>query len=252
MIHRTQPLACLVACGLLAGLAAGASAATVTMTDVNPATTMNVSFPGIDYTPAPLVGTIRWTFDRSAPDNAGLAALIQGNTLSTFCIEGTQDAPFLSTGSYPTILTNLADAPQDNVGSLFKMGSNATTLAKFWDAYYDTSSMDAIHAAAFQLGIWEIVYDNGTDLSTGSFKATAVGGDATSAAARSQAQMWLGALPSVTPTAHYDLYVLSDPEMQDQLFGVKQGAPVVPLPAALPMGMSLLAGLGVLRGFRRR
>jgi len=82
----------------------------------------------------------------------------------------------------------------------------------------------------------------------GQFLASAVAGDTTSMDALAQAQSWLTGLPNAVLSAHYQLYVLSDPRLQDQLFGVR----AVPLPAALPAGLSLLAGIAVLRRLRRR
>ena len=55
---------------------------------------MNVTFPGPEtYTNTPYVGMINWTFNSAA--NPALAALLPpgANTLSTFCIEGTQNTP---------------------------------------------------------------------------------------------------------------------------------------------------------------
>jgi len=250
MIRHKTLTGCFAALALAAA-AKHASAATLFLTDVSPATSMNVAFPGINYTPAPLVGAIQWTFDRNDTANTGLNALVPGNTLTTFCIEGTQDVAFQSTHVYQSILQNIAATPQDNVGSLYQMGPHATKLSAFWDAYYAQSSTDAVRASAFQLGVWEIVYDDGTDLTTGGFAATPDLGDLNSSAAYTNAQTWLSTLNSQAPTTHYDLYVLSDPGVQDQLFGVAH-PPAVPLPAALPTGAALLAGLGVVRKLKTR
>jgi len=251
-MRRTRLLTTLVIPLALAAAAHGtrvASAASLYLTDVAPATSMNVAFPGISYTPAPLVGGIQWTFDRNDPANAGLGALVPGNTLTTFCIEGTQDVAFQTTNVYSSILQNVAATPQDDAGSLYQMGPHASRLNAFWDAYYAQSSADAVHSSAFQLGVWEIVYDNGTDLTSGGFAATPDLSDPNSAAAYLQAQAWLSTLNSQNPATHYDLFVLSDPALQDQLFGIAH-PPAVPVPAALPTGTALLAGLGLLRKYR--
>ena len=108
------------------------------------------------------------------------------------------------------------------------------------------------------MGVWEIVYDGGLspDFTAGNFKASSVAADATSAAALSQSQTWLSGLGSVVPTSHYNLYVLSDPNLQDQLFGVIAGGDdrpnPVPLPAALPMGLAMLGGIGLVKKLRSR
>jgi hypothetical protein len=211
---------------------------------------MTVTFPGRSAETTSYVGHVNWTFDRANPDNALLDTLVSGSTLTTFCIEGTQDVSIGQNSTYSSILSDLASAPQDNVGSIYQMGGHAVTLAKFWDAHYGDSMVSGINAAAFQLGVWEIVYDGGIlpDFSGGQFLASAVAGDATSIGALAQAQSWLTGLPNAVLSAHYQLYVLSDPRLQDQLFGVR----AVPLPAALPAGLSLLAGIAVLRRLRRR
>jgi hypothetical protein len=238
------------AVGIMSVLAAPASAATLFLTDVSPSANMTVTFPGRSAETTSYVGHVNWTFDRANPDNALLDTLVSGSTLTTFCIEGTQDVSIGQNSTYSSILSDLASAPQDNVGSIYQMGGHAVTLAKFWDAHYGDSMVSGINAAAFQLGVWEIVYDGGIlpDFSGGQFLASAVAGDATSIGALAQAQSWLTGLPNAVLSAHYQLYVLSDPRLQDQLFGVR----AVPLPAALPAGLSLLAGIAVLRRLRRR
>ena len=238
------------AVGIMSGWAAPASAATVFLTDVSPSANMTITFPGRPAETTPYVGQINWTFDRANADNAVLDTLVAGSALTTFCIEGTQDVSIGQNSTYSSILSDLASAPQDNVGSIYQMGAHAATLAKFWDAHYGDSMVSSVNAAAFQLGVWEIVYDGGIlpDFAGGQFLASAVAGDTTSMAALAQAQSWLGGLPNAVPSAHYQLYVLSDPSLQDQLFGVR----AVPLPAALPAGLSLLAGIAVLRRMRRR
>lgn len=230
-------------------------AATLYLDSVSPTATMNVAFPGTGTVETPYVGGINWTFDRNAVDNAGLGALVAGTTLTTFCIEGTQNVTINETATFAYILTNPGQAPIDNVGSNYVMGANAATLQKFWDAYFSQSFASNEKSAAFQLGVWEIVYDGGesANIGAGNFTSSAVAGNLVSAGALSQAQTWLSGLNAVSPTEHYSLYVLSDAGLQDQLFGVKAaGGTPVPLPAAFPASLVVLAGVGAWKKFRRR
>jgi hypothetical protein len=229
--------------------AASAHGASLFLDNVSPSANMTVTFPGLAPETTPYVGPINWSFDRGNPDNAGLDALVSGSTLTTFCIEGTQNVYLQQNSTFNSILNNLADAPQDNLGSIYQMGANALVLSKFWDAYYSQAFLSSKNAAAFQLGVWEIVYDGGItpNFAADDFQASPVAGDSTSFDALAQAQGWLSNLPNVTPTQHYQLYVLSDPCLQDQLFSVP-----VPLPAAFPVGVALLSAMAGITALRRR
>ncbi|HVT79819.1 MAG TPA: hypothetical protein VHM90_04120, partial [Phycisphaerae bacterium] len=194
------------------------------------------------------VGKINWTFDRSNSSNAGLDAIIPGNTVSTFCIEGTQNVFINQNANFANIFSDISQAPKDNVGSAYVMGSaKATALNLFWDAYYDQTTSN-VNAAAFQMGIWEILYDGGsTDLTSGLFKAAPTA-SSDSQQAYLQAQLWLSNYGNVTAGTHYQLYAFSDPNLQDQLFGVPtppSGASPTPLPAGLPAGLGLMGALGL-------
>lgn len=229
------------------GLAVKASGATLYLSDVSQSVPVNVTFPVVGTYLNPNVGAIHWTFDASNPANTQLDAYASG-TLTSFCIEGTQQVFLHHTTTFGNILTDLSQAPQDGSGSAFEMGDHSVALQKFWDAYFADSEASNVSTAAFQLGIWDIVYDGGTGLTSGNFSATALSGNADSAAAIAQATTWLAELPNVTPTTTYNLAVLSDPRYQDQLFD-----PVaVPVPPALPAGLALLGGLAVFAKLRRR
>jgi hypothetical protein len=93
---------------------------------------------------------------------------------------------------------------------------------------------DTEHSAAFQLAIWEILFD-GTDLnlSGGTFKVTNNHGNA---AAVADAQAWLNNLGSIDD---YDVTLLANPDHQDFVLGTKTRKEV-PEPAPLAL---LAAGL---------
>jgi hypothetical protein len=44
-----------------------------------------------------------------------------------------------------------------------------SSLEYMWGTYYDSIVNDAVKAAAFQLAVWELVHDNGTDVGSGNF-----------------------------------------------------------------------------------
>jgi hypothetical protein len=248
MSHK--PAYCLAAVALM-GAVVPAGAATLYLNGVSPSATETVTFPGLSATTTPYVGPLNWTFNRSASDNALLDTLVPGTSLTTYCIEGTQDVYLGQNTTFSSILTDVIGAPQDNVGSVYAMdAAKAAVLSKLWDAHYSQSLTSGHTAAAFQLAVWEIVNDGGItpDFDGGNFKA--VGSDNPSSEA-SLAKTWLTTLNDVTPTEHYQLYALIDARLQDQVFGIDPPLPV-PLPAALPVGLAALAGMGIVRHIRRK
>ncbi|MBL8490065.1 MAG: PEP-CTERM sorting domain-containing protein [Rhodocyclaceae bacterium] len=103
------------------------------------------------------------------------------------------------------------------------------------DASYAVTN--ATTSAAMQLAIWEIVYDNGADVTSGmGFKVTAG-----SAAAQTQANAWLAGLAA--SNHQYIAERLYNPDKQDQL------VVTVPEPETYAM---FLAGLGMMGFVARR
>ncbi len=127
------------------------------------------------------------------------------------------------------------------------VAGNATKMAKIqelYDRFYDVAT-DAEKGAAFQLALWEILYDpTNTDLSSGNFTAIGPGNPSGIAVAQS----WLnligdGSIPD--PAQKYTLSGLLSGTAQDQI------VPSTPVPA--PAGLVLLvigaAGLIARRKF---
>jgi hypothetical protein len=134
-----------------------------------------------------------------------------------------------------------------------------------------TYSADEV-AAAFQLSLWEIEYDGGNGQNptgsypadtfprtdgnyfnnSGIFTATATAGtDAADAIGLATYFLNNFALGSSGVDGAYASYALTNCNSQDQFLGVAN-VNAVPLPAALPLGASLLLGLGVAKKFRSR
>ncbi len=96
-----------------------------------------------------------------------------GETLSAFCID---------------VATNLVTPGTYNVvaASSHLTATQLDLIGKLYDLRYASITGSATNSAAFQLAVWEIIYDEGTlNLTNGSFSASAFG------TARATAQAWL-------------------------------------------------------------
>ena len=125
---------------------------------------------------------------------------------NSFCVEiGQSISPGLHT--FPT------RAPLASSGL-----ANAGLVADFWRSYgpKTTGFTSVTDAAAFQLGIWELISDGPSrNLKSGSFQ---VGASASPAVARAEA--WLNGTGTPAPSAGgpaVSLYVLQHPTRQDQV-----------------------------------
>lgn len=222
-VYRIVPVV-IAAAGLLS-IAGSASAAFVTMTldSVNPKQSISTTRNGGSSWQTLSAGRFNWHGTITNPTG------LQGN-FAAFCIELTQSVSVGSTySSYEAI--QLAAAPQPAASPYAPMGvDDARRISDLWEKHY-SSLTTANDFAAFQLCIWEIVYDSGEDLSSGNFRMR------NNNTVKNLGQSWLDGINDNAPIASY-LYALSHPNKQDML---------VPTP-----GAAGLMALGVVVAVRRK
>lgn len=175
-------------------------------------------------------GPFHWT--QTTPINTNYASAI-----TTYCIDLNHG---VTSGTYTT-QSNLALAP--TIGTAAK-GSAITEL---FDRYYNSSLTSSANSSAFQLALWELVYDGATSKS---LSAGSIQGDTTKAYT-AQAQSMLTSLGSGSYAIH-DLAtsrleaLVSSNGNQDQIMVVPNPPKAIPAPPAV-----MLAGIGVLALFGR-
>ena len=171
-----------------------------------------------------IVGQYRWT--RTGGDHAGPP---QGEFFS-FCIEISQNVVYQQVHRFDVV--DLADAPQPGgMGVGAGMGQDKADLLRELWARRIGDVVGPQTAAAFQIGVWEVVYDDGLSLAEGSFRARYP-----ALPEVALAQSWLDGLTGNGPFA--PLMAMSSPEYQDHLI-------LVPLPSAVWGGAVLLAAMAI-------
>lgn len=118
-------------------------------------------------------------------------------------------------------------------------------ITELYDRFYDVAT-DAEKGGAFQLALWEILYDaNNTDLSNGNFTAGGPGNPSSVPLAQS----WLNLIGDDSipdPERKYTLTALLSPSAQDQIVPT---ADPVPAPAGVVLLVIGAAGLIARRRF---
>ncbi|MFV0244768.1 MAG: hypothetical protein ACK5IB_07095 [Qingshengfaniella sp.] len=130
----------------------------------------------------------------------------------------------------------------------FLASGAAARVQSVFDANYGTLNVhNTVDAAAFQLSLWEVAYDDNFSLGSGTFRGAGYG--ATAAAITNMASTFLGRAQAYAGGQRYDVSFLeSQDSTQRQNLVTAVPAPV-PLPAGLPL---LAAGIAAVIGLRFR
>ena len=226
------------------GGAVNADTVVATFTGVSPGQAFHYRFGG----PARVADAGEYTFERTGGDYD----LLSGS-FTTFCIEINQPVRIGRSHEYEVVELANAPFPGVGVGNGKGMGADkANDIQHLWANYYRID-FNPVEAAAFQIAIWEILYDDALLLDEGAFQARRNSGKPVKLAQEwlnKTNWTWTGALPN--------LLALTSPGAQDQLFlgptPEGESAPVVavPLPASVWAGIALLAVLMVARQWRSR
>lgn len=183
--------------------------------------TANITSPALNGN----VSTVKFTWTRTDAPGPGVDAVLP-NVFTTYCVDLAQTVT--GNTNYTFDVLDLADA-----------GYTATQmdlLTNLFAEYFPVVST-ADDSAAFQLAVWNVIYDTDTTTSAGTFRASSPN------ASIATATSWLGTVSApgfVRNGAAPQLVVLRSPTNQDQIA-------LVPSPAT-----GALAAAGAALALRRR
>jgi hypothetical protein len=254
------------AAATFASIAGRAHAASVTATldDTRPARVVGLNYNGA-YLGIGYAGTLNWHV--TADDGAGLPG-----SFSSYCIDLLQDV--YVGHSYTFTLTDVEHTsdpqwPTRPTGAGGLDAVHAGYLGNLYASQLDTVGTDADRAAAFQIALWEILYDTSSahDVATGQFSVRFASNNVVAIAN----QFVAAATASGSSSPSNTFTVLTSPNAQDQLFvGARwsdgpiidllpndlppgDGLPTpVPVPAAAVAALPLLAGIAAVHARRQR
>jgi len=215
---------------LLFGLASLASADSISasLSAVTPNRIVDISINGGHSYRSILAGAMQW--NRTGGDHEGMPT----GAFDSFCIELTQYVNYHNNYTFEVVPLETAPRPGGSGVGQGMMTLKADLLRELWGSHYgEATTRDS--AAAFQLAVWEIVYDDGVTLNDGSFR---VRPRSTTPLYVTIAQNWLDSLDGHGPKAH--LVALSNPCLQDQVIAA-------PLPSAAFGGIALVLVMAVIK-----
>ncbi len=182
------------------------------------------------------VGPFRFTVTPASGD----PTFAPNSAIRAFCADLFQDVSPGQTYTYTV----------GGIGDLPSVGGDATKQAlvrRLFNRHYETAT-DADRGGAFQLALWELLYDGPGNLNLGTGNVTVSTPDSVPAVGIAKA--WLAALETADPTDadKYQLVGLFSATAQDQITVVPSA---VPAPAGMVLGLIAVAGFG-LRRLRRK
>mgnify|MGYP000337545648 CR=1 FL=1 len=188
-------------------------------------------------------GTGPFTYDVSVnPDNIRFRTISGDSSTSafvSFCIEVNQHTDGFGVDEEYEVIA-LEDAPKpDTALTNLDFGNTANVLRRMWYQLISSQfpgSPDVLNVAnakvAFQMAVWELVYDTGTDLSSGLFTANQPGGTIALLA-----QSYLDSAVATVGQKKANLYALSPTDG----LGQDQVIEIIPEPASV-LAWTLIGG----------
>ncbi|QDU60579.1 Exoglucanase A precursor [Planctomycetes bacterium Pan216] len=167
-------------------------------------------------------------------------------TFYSFCYDLLQNVSRGSTYDFDIISAEAGPFNGEGVSSVIGT-ERGDLLSEFWgrnfNSLFDNGTVITENAAAFQVGVWEIVHDTGLDVLSGNFSARA---GSTNASFVALANTWLGQLDG-TESDFVDLIGLGNPRNQDQItfapesFQFESLATVTPFEDEYPCVLDVMA-----------
>lgn len=173
------------------------------------------------------VGAGTSQFTRLGGNYAGPGA---DGEFEAYCIQLTQSITWGETYDFETRAPELSPLPGQGMGA-----ARADLLAELYGRFYLPGTTSRDEAAAFQLAVWEIVHDDGTDLTSGLIQVEDTG------IWFAMAQSWLASLDGQGPRSQ--LLAMTHLDKQDH---------IILIPSAPALGLLAMSGLFAGATRRRR